>query len=87
MIEFHHNPEEQQGDNSATVIVYTANQLCWASGLGYYPLPAFAYLCAEEMWPMLLEKFGKLHRLEFEEYEATLGSHLAAAQNLADVSL
>ena len=83
MIEFHHNPEEQQGDHSATVIVYTANQLCWASELGYYPLPAFAYLCAEEMWQMLLEKLGKPHGLEFEEYEATLESHLAAAGNLA----
>jgi HD-like signal output (HDOD) protein len=56
VIELHHQPEEQDSNNAITIVVHAANQLCWASGLGYYPVPDYAHLCATKRGKRLLRR-------------------------------
>ncbi len=85
VIEFHHHPEAQAGNNEVTVIVQAANQMCWNSGLGYgYSLQAEAFCLLENPWRILSERFPKANRIRPEDYVAVLEAHLFGAHELAD---
>jgi HD-like signal output (HDOD) protein len=82
---FHHQPEAQETKNELTLLVITANRLCWYAGLGYdYTIQEQFRWAPAEAWLALMQKFPKASSVRVEEFGLLLETYLTEAQELVD---